>query len=308
MKTHQPITIIALSCLLMLTLACENKAVRSVTGVEGRSSGDGSHEVAGHQDEKAFFGEPVVQVAEESLGEDGWAAAALSRDDFSANKEGAGEGAEEGAGLAGEADKTGSESSSDLFASKSKAAREPSSSGSEAPSSTRTPQASAGDQLAASGPASSGPASSGPASSGPASSGPASSGTSADHDDGRKKNAPALQDLRDIFFAYDSWQLSKRSHRILESNAKWLKAHPHARITIEGHCDQRGTQAYNHVLGQRRAETTQWYLSQLGVPSHQMAVVSFGKDQPLCYVFSRACFQSNRRAHFSMEVNTVSLN
>jgi len=278
MKTHQPITMIALSWLLMLTLACENKAVRSVSGIEDISSGDGP-EVAGHQDEKDVFGEPVVQFEEESLGEDGWATTALPRDDFFANKE--------GAGLAGEVGKPGSESSSGLSASMSKAAREPSSSGAEMPNSKSTSQAPARDQLAASGP---------------------SSGTSAAHDDGRRKDMPVLQDLRDIFFAYDSWQLSRQSHQILESNAKWLKAHPHARITIEGHCDQRGTQAYNYILGQRRAETAQWYLSQLGVPSHQMAVVSFGKDQPLCYAFSAACFQSNRRAHFSMEVNTVSLN
>lgn len=282
MKTHQPITMIALSWLLMLTLACENKAVRSVSGVEDISSGDGPHEVAGHQDEKAFFGEPVVQFEEESLGKDGWAVAALPRDDFSANIEN-----KEGAGLAGEADKTGSESSSGLSTSMSKAARKLSSSDSGMPNSKGLSQVPARDQLAASGP---------------------SSGPSAAHEDGRRKGTPVLQDLRDIFFAYDSWQLSRQSHQILESNAKWLKAHPHARITIEGHCDQRGTQAYNYILGQRRAETTQWYLSQLGVPSHQMAVVSFGKDQPLCYVFSAACFQSNRRAHFSMEVNTASLN
>lgn len=279
MKTHQPITMITLSWLLMLTLACENKAVRSVSGVEDISSGDGTHEVAGHQDKKDFFGDPVAQFKEESLGENGWAAAALPRDDFSENKE--------GAGLAGEADRTGSESSSGLSASMSKGAWEPSSGGSEMPNSKGTSQTPARDQLAASGP---------------------SSGTSAAHDDGQRKDTPVLQDLRDIFFAYDSWQLSKQSHQILESNAKWLKARPHARITIEGHCDQRGTQAYNYILGQRRAETTQWYLSQLGVPSDQTAVVSFGKDQPLCSVFSAACFQSNRRAHFSMEVNTVSLN
>lgn len=267
MKTHQPITMIALSWLLMLTLACENKVVRSVSGVEDLSSGDGSHEVAGLQDEKAFFGEPVVQFEEESLEGDGWAVAALSRDDFSANQE--------GVGLTGEAGKT------------SKGDREPSSSGSEMPNGKGASQDPARDQLAASG---------------------RSSGTSAAHDDGQRRDAPVLQDLRDIFFAYDSWKLSKRSHQILEANAKWLKAHPHARITIEGHCDQRGTQAYNYILGQRRAETAQWYLSQLGVPSRQMAVVSFGKDQLRCYVFSAACFQSNRRAHFSMEVNTVSLN
>ncbi len=279
MKTHQPITIIALSWLLMLTLACENKAIRSVSGVEDIAPVDGSHELAGDQDEKDFFGDPVVQLEEESLGGDGWAAAALPRDDSSANKE--------GAGLAGESGQTGSQSSSGLSASMSQGAGESASRGSGMPNSEGPSRVPAGDQLAASGP---------------------SSGTSTAPDDGQRKDMPVLQDLKDIFFAYDSWQLSRQSHEILESNAKWLKAHPHARITIEGHCDQRGTQAYNYILGQRRAETAQWYLSQLGVPSHQMTVVSFGKDQLLCYVFSASCFQSNRRAHFSREVNTVSLN
>lgn len=300
MKTHQPIIMIALSWLLMLTVACENKAVRSVSGIEDMSSGGGPHEVAGYQDEEDFFGEPVVQDEEdffgkpvvqfedESLVEDDKAVAALPSGDFSANQE--------GSGLTGEADKTGSESSSGLSALMGNGIREPSSSGSEMPNGKSRLQASASDRSQA------------PARDQLAASGPSSSGTSAAHDDSQKREAPVLQDLKDIFFAYDSWQLSRQSHRILEANAKWLKAHPHARITIEGHCDQRGTQAYNYILGQKRAETTQWYLSQLGVPSHQMAVVSFGKDQPLCYVFSAACFQSNRRAHFSMEVNTVSLN
>lgn len=112
--------------------------------------------------------------------------------------------------------------------------------------------------------------------------------------------------LRDVFFAYDSWRLSVQSHRILEVNAKWLKAHPHARVTIEGHCDERGTRAYNYVLGDRRAETAKQYLAHLGVPAHQMTVVSYGKDQPVCHAFSKACFQSNRRVHFSMDVNMAS--
>lgn len=296
MKTHQPITMIALSWLLMLTVACENKAVRSVSGVEDMLSGDGPHEVAGHQDEEDFFGDPVFQFAEESPGEDGRAAAGLSRDDFSAK----------GEGLAGEGDKTGSESFlSGLAALMGKEDQEPSSGGPGMQNSKGTSQAPARGQSAASGPSAT--QSQALVQDQSAASGP-SSGTSATHDGGQRKDAPVLQDLKDIFFAYDSWQLSKQSHQILESNAKWLKAHPHARITIEGHCDQRGTQAYNYILGQRRAETTQWYLSQLGVSSHQMAVVSFGKDQPLCYVFSAACFQSNRRAHFSTEVKTVSVN
>ena len=134
------------------------------------------------------------------------------------------------------------------------------------------------------------------------------SGKTGAHDTTGGNGADASQGLRDVFFAYDSWRLSEQSHRILEVNAKWLKAHPHARVTIEGHCDERGTRAYNYVLGDRRAETAKQYLAHLGVPAHQMTVVSYGKDQPICHAFSKACFRSNRRVHFSMDVNMASRN
>ncbi len=132
------------------------------------------------------------------------------------------------------------------------------------------------------------------------------SGKTGAHDTTGGNDADASQGLRDVFFAYDSWRLSEQSHRILEVNAKWLKAHPHARVTIEGHCDERGTRAYNYVLGDRRAETAKQYLAHLGVPARQMTVVSYGKDQPVCHAFSKACFRSNRRVHFSMDVNMAS--
>jgi len=140
-----------------------------------------------------------------------------------------------------------------------------------------------------------------------ATSGRPSSGDSPAHRNAQRKGMPVSQDLRDVFFSYDSWQLSEQSHRILESNAEWLKAHPHARITIEGHCDERGPQAYNYVLGERRARTIKQYLLHLGIPSYQMTVVSFGTDRPVCHVFSAACFQSNRRVHFSIDLKAVSL-
>ena len=129
------------------------------------------------------------------------------------------------------------------------------------------------------------------------------SGKTGAHDNPRGNGTYDSQGLQDIFFIYDSWRLSKKSHRILEVNAKWLKAHPHARVTIEGHCDERGTRAYNYVLGDRRAEMAKQYLTHLGVPARQMTVVSYGKDQPVCHAFSNACFQSNRRVHFSMDMD-----
>ena len=111
--------------------------------------------------------------------------------------------------------------------------------------------------------------------------------------------------LQDVYFAFNSWRLSEKARLALEANAEWIKSHPHERLTIEGHCDERGTRAYNYVLGEKRATRVKQYLSALGVPSHQMMVASFGKDRPTCHVFSEKCFQSNRRAHFDMDVNVA---
>lgn len=111
--------------------------------------------------------------------------------------------------------------------------------------------------------------------------------------------------LQDVYFSFNSWRLSEKARRALEANADWIKAHPHERLTIEGHCDERGTRAYNYVLGEKRATMVEQYLSILGVPSHQMMVASFGKDRPKCHVFSEKCFQTNRRAHFASDVNVA---
>lgn len=274
MKTHQPIIVVTLSCLLMLTSACGKKSIRGVSGVEDLSSSEGNHEVTGH--DKALYGDPLVQLGETSLG-DGWdagAVEALSAADLHDEKGGT---AFAGGGQGG---------SSSVFPVSMRSRVSGSSGGALGMGNSKgMSQALTTDQFAASGP---------------------SSGTSAAHEDARKNSTHVSQGLRDVFFAYDSWRLAGKSHRILESNAKWLKAHPHARITIEGHCDERGTQAYNYVLGERRAQTAKQYLSHLGVPAHQMVVVSFGKDRPVCHVFNTACFQSNRRAHLSMDMNTAS--
>ena len=121
-----------------------------------------------------------------------------------------------------------------------------------------------------------------------------------------RKGATLSNGLQDIYFQFDSWRLTEKSRRVLESNAEWLKAYPHERITIEGHCDERGTQAYNYVLGEKRANMVQQYLGFLGVPHHQLVVMSFGKDKPKCHIYSENCFQQNRRAHFGSDLNLAS--
>jgi peptidoglycan-associated lipoprotein len=85
---------------------------------------------------------------------------------------------------------------------------------------------------------------------------------------------------------------------VLEANARRLKAENGRKLLIEGHCDERGTVEYNLVLGERRAQTVKQYLQDLGVPSSQIQITSYGKEKPFCTDHSEACWQSNRRAHF----------
>ena len=103
--------------------------------------------------------------------------------------------------------------------------------------------------------------------------------------------------LEDIHFDFDSVQLNERAKTILMTNAEWLKANPDADVTIEGHCDDRGTSSYNYVLGEKRALRTKNYLVRLGVSAHRLHVMSFGKDHPACWDPTEPCYQKNRRAH-----------
>lgn len=111
--------------------------------------------------------------------------------------------------------------------------------------------------------------------------------------------ARLIPDLSDIFFDFDRFVIRDDARSGLEANAGLLKAQSGQNILIEGHCDERGTSAYNLVLGERRAQATAQYLRDLGVPSSRMQTTSYGKERPFCAEHSEACWQSNRRAHFT---------
>ena len=111
--------------------------------------------------------------------------------------------------------------------------------------------------------------------------------------------ARPIADLSDIFFDFDRFVIRDDARSGLEANAGLLKSPSGEKFLIEGHCDERGTSAYNLVLGERRAQATAQYLRDLGVPSSQMQITSYGKERPYCTEHSEACWQSNRRAHFS---------
>jgi peptidoglycan-associated lipoprotein len=87
----------------------------------------------------------------------------------------------------------------------------------------------------------------------------------------------------------------------LDTDARLLKAENGWKLIISGHGDERGTSAYNLVLGERRAQTVKKYLEDLGIPSSQMQIVSYGKEKPFCNDHSEDCWQKNRRAHFVVQ-------
>lgn len=113
----------------------------------------------------------------------------------------------------------------------------------------------------------------------------------------REQAATAAAGLDDVFFAYDSWKLSDDGKLALSKDAEWLKHNGSRNVAIEGHCDDRGTQAYNLVLGQKRAKAVRNYLVELGVASNRITVVSYGKDRPFCKESNESCYQQNRRGH-----------
>lgn len=103
--------------------------------------------------------------------------------------------------------------------------------------------------------------------------------------------------LRDVFFTYDSFSITDEGRHALSGNAEWARSNPYAQLKIEGHCDERGTSAYNLVLGEKRAKAVRNYLVELGVIPTHLSVVSYGKERPFCTEHTESCYSQNRRGH-----------
>ncbi|HEY6085306.1 MAG TPA: peptidoglycan-associated lipoprotein Pal [Nitrospira sp.] len=109
--------------------------------------------------------------------------------------------------------------------------------------------------------------------------------------------ASSAAGLRDVFFGYDSWTISEEGRQALSRDAEWMKSNPSAAVKVEGHCDERGTAAYNLVLGEKRAKAVRNYLVELGIGANRLSVVSYGKERPFCNDHAESCYQQNRRGH-----------
>jgi peptidoglycan-associated lipoprotein len=111
---------------------------------------------------------------------------------------------------------------------------------------------------------------------------------------GRGEQGP----LSDVFFAFDSIELSDNAREILKTNADWLRENQRAKVEIEGHTDSRGTIEYNLALGAKRANAARDYLVSLGVSSDRLTTISYGKELQVCQEETESCWADNRRAHF----------
>ncbi|MEP7028790.1 MAG: peptidoglycan-associated lipoprotein Pal [Candidatus Eisenbacteria bacterium] len=108
-----------------------------------------------------------------------------------------------------------------------------------------------------------------------------------------------LQDkLTDVFYDYDSAQLSSAAQATLDADAKLLSDNANEQVTIEGHCDERGTVEYNLALGDRRAQSAKDYLVRFGISASRVQTISYGEERPFATGSDESAWSQNRRAHF----------
>lgn len=104
----------------------------------------------------------------------------------------------------------------------------------------------------------------------------------------------------DLLFDYDKYEVRESYKQTLQSVSSWMSKNTTARLSVEGHCDERGTNEYNLALGDRRAKAVKDYLVSLGVASGRIDVISYGEEKPVCKEQTEGCWAKNRRAHFTV--------
>ncbi len=104
--------------------------------------------------------------------------------------------------------------------------------------------------------------------------------------------------VRDAYFDFNKADIRPDARQALAATAELLRNYPQFRVTIEGHCDERGSTEYNLALGDRRAGAVKQYLVSLGISADRLSTVSFGKEKPFCTQSNESCWQQNRRGHF----------
>jgi peptidoglycan-associated lipoprotein len=106
------------------------------------------------------------------------------------------------------------------------------------------------------------------------------------------------REVRDAYFDFNKADIRSDAREALGKTGDFLRKYPQIRLTIEGHCDERGSTEYNLALGDRRASAVKQYLVSLGISADRLSTVSFGKEKPFCMQSTEDCYQQNRRGHF----------
>jgi peptidoglycan-associated lipoprotein len=109
------------------------------------------------------------------------------------------------------------------------------------------------------------------------------------------------QNVKDIYFDYDKYDVRADQQAALQGDIAFLKEHPGIKITLEGHCDERGSTEYNLALGDNRANAVKTALTQAGLGADRIKTTSFGKERPFCTESNEQCWQQNRVGHFVYE-------
>ena len=106
------------------------------------------------------------------------------------------------------------------------------------------------------------------------------------------------QEVQDAYFDYNKADIRSDARVALGKTADFLRKYPEAKVTVEGHCDERGSTEYNLALGDRRASAVKEYLVSLGIYADRINTISYGKERPFCTEHNDTCWQQNRRGHF----------
>jgi peptidoglycan-associated lipoprotein len=113
---------------------------------------------------------------------------------------------------------------------------------------------------------------------------------------------PVGKEFANIHFEYDQYRILDEDVATLEGVAAWMRENPDARILIEGHCDERGTNEYNMALGEQRALAARRYLVGLGIDSGRLTTISYGEERPLSLGSNESAWAQNRRGHFAVSM------
>lgn len=114
----------------------------------------------------------------------------------------------------------------------------------------------------------------------------------------KPKAAKAKDGLQRVHFDLDRSNIKAEYEPVLKGNAAWMQTNSGSKVTVEGHCDERGSVEYNIALGDRRANSAKSYMTKLGIPDNRLSTISYGKERPLCTEHNEGCWWQNRRAEF----------